>query len=332
MLLHEIFSLFGSIDLLLSEGFKDDMFKQYPEDVENKDFKAAITAYNSDPKLKEALKHAVKPQGNIAVSIKRRYPTAVDFVNLIKSLTDTAKEKEEYKQIKQGTASVGETDYWLIPCHTFKEAHEAAFKYAGNLPRLTKEEITNKYGIVTPKPATYYETDKTPAEFLEYMKNEDRFFMAPSWCVAADDYYFTERYNLETSEDETPLCYVFISKKYPNVRFCIALIRNNKQSHNIFYENEKMKITYDVDLNEVRDPWQIGGGISPKETGLKMMRLAFGNKINKVIKDICSIKTKIISFSKLKNGKEFFSKVNNVPSISGSFDKLTKRREYVFIF
>ena len=61
MLLHEIFSLFESIDLLLREGFKDDMYHQYPEAKDNDDFNNAIKAFNSDPKLKEALKHKVKP-------------------------------------------------------------------------------------------------------------------------------------------------------------------------------------------------------------------------------------------------------------------------------
>ena len=221
MLLHEIFSLFGSLDdYLLMEGFKDDMFKQYPEDVENKDFKAAIASYNSDPKLKEALKHTIKPQGNIAVSIKRQCPTGADFVKLIDSLIKNAKDKQEYKQLKQGTVSAGETDYWMIPCHTFKELHEAAFKYTGNLPRLSNDEIESKYNIAVPEEATHYETSDSPAEFLEKMKNQNRFFMAPSWCVAANKDYFDD-YELETSKNEQPLCYVFISKKYPNVRFYV---------------------------------------------------------------------------------------------------------------
>lgn len=79
------------------EGFRDDMYRQYPEDKDNDDFNNAIKAFNSDPKLKEALKHKVKPQGNIAVSIKRQYPTGADFIKLINSLISNAKDKEEYK-------------------------------------------------------------------------------------------------------------------------------------------------------------------------------------------------------------------------------------------
>ena len=264
MLLHEIFSLFGSLDdYLLTEGFKDDMFKQYPEDVENKDFKAAIASYNSDPKLKEALKHAIKPQGNIAVSIKSKYPTGADFVKLINSLIKNAKDREEYKQLKQGTTSVGETDYWMIPCHTFEELRKAAFMYGGNLPRLSNKEIWNEYGIKAPKSATHYETDKTPEEFLEFMKKENRFFMTPSWCIAGSEKgqeYFND-YELTTEKGEKPLCYIFISKKYPNVRFCITLIKDSKETGNNSYDNDKIiiPIINKFSLDEVRDPWQIGG-------------------------------------------------------------------------
>ena len=65
-----------------------------------------------------------------------------------------------------------------------------------------------------------------------------------------------------------------------------------------------------------------------------MMKLTFGSsKVDEIIKSISfsrKPKAKIILFSELENGKEFFFEVHNVPSISGSFDKLTKRREYVF--
>ena len=313
MLLHEIFSLFESIDHLISEGFKDDMFKQYPEDVENKDFKAAITAYNSDPKLKEALKHAVKPQGNIAVSIKKQCPTGADFITLINSLISNAKDKEEYKQLKQGTVSAGETDYWMIPCHTFKEAHDAAFKYAGNLPRLSKEEITNKYGIDTPQPGTFYNTNKTPEEFLEYMKNEDRFFMAPSWCVAADDYYFTERYNLATEPHEKPKCYIIISKKYPNVRFCITL-----EGDGLTIEGDA--ICRKAKLQEVRDPWQIGG--TKKKAGLEMMSALFGeNEVKKILQKVQNL-VGHKKISDIVNGESLFENNLNIVKLDKPFSNL----------
>ena len=315
MLIHEIFSLFESIDLLLSEGFKDDMFKQYPEDAENKDFKAAITAYNSDPKLKEALKHAVKPQGNIAVSIKRQYPTGADFVKLINSLISNAEDKEEYKQIKQGTVSAGETDYWMIPCHTFDETHNAAFKYVGNLPRLTKKEITNKYGIDTPQSGTFYNTNKTPAEFLEYMKNEDKFFMAPSWCIAANNEHFDD-HNLITSKDEKALCYVIISKKYPNVRFCITL----KCSEAIL----KGDFVYQkAEIGEVRDTWQIGGS-EKIETGLEMMRLAFGEAETEKITQKILAGTVRRKLSNIVDGQLMFYENENIDEITSPMLNLKK--------
>lgn len=326
MYLQEILSLFSSLDSLILEGFKDDMYRLYPEEKENPKFKAAIERYNSDPKLKEALKRAIKPQGNIAVSIKKQYPSGIKFINLIDSLIKKEEEKQEYREIKKGNSNVNETDYWIIPCRTFKEAHAAAFKYAGNLPRLSNDEIKRKYNILVPEEATYYETSDSPAKFLKKMKNENRFFMTPSWCVAANQDYF-DTYKLKTSEDENPLCYVFISKKYPNVRFCVVLGSTDNEMivDDISYEDKKIKITTvnKISLREIRDPWQIGGGDTIK-TGLEMMKLAFGSKIDKVIKDICheSGTTEIISFSELKDGSKVFYEVHNVPSINCSFDSL----------
>ena len=312
MLHREIFSLFESIDHLISEGFKDDMFKQYPEDAENKDFKAAITAYNSDPKLKEALKHAVKPQGNIAVSIKSKYPSGADFVKLIDSLIKNAKEREEYNQLKKGTSSAGETDFWLIPCHTFEEAHEAAFKYTGKLPILTKKEITNKYGIETPEAATSFKTNQTPAEFLEYMKKEDRFFIVPTWCIAANERYFNKRYKLATNPDEKVKCYIIISKKYPNVRFCITL-----EDAEFTIENDM--IYKKAKLQEVRDPWQIGG---VTKTGIEMMSLAFGeNKVKKLLQNALNFghEQKI---SNIVDGELLLHANNNIVKIDKPFPNL----------
>lgn len=221
------------------------MYHQYPEAKDNEKFNNAIKVFNDNQKIKDAVKKKIRVN-NIAKGIKNAYPTAgefVDFINtVISELTTKEQEREEYKQIKQGTASIGETDYWMIPCHTFKEAHDAAFKYVGNLPRLTKEEITNKYGIETPRPGSFYSTNKTPEEFLEFMKTEDNFFMTPSWCNTADDYYFNEKYNLTTKPHENPKCYIFISKKYPNVRFCVTLKKEKEKVADIKGEEIEISI------------------------------------------------------------------------------------------
>ena len=328
MRIFEVNDFLNRFNAFLLESFKQDMYHQYPEAKDNEKFNNAIKVFNNNQKIKEVVKKKISLNGNIAKSIKNAYPTAGEFVELINTvineLTTKEEEREEYNQIKQGTASIGETDYWLIPCHTFEEAHEAAFKYAGNLPRLTKEEITNKYGIETPRPASFYNTNKTPEEFLEYMKNEDKFFMAPSWCISADDYYFNERYNLTTKPHENPKCYIFISKKYPNVRFCVTLKKEKEKVADIKGGEIEVSIK-ETKLDEVRDTWQIGGA-DIKDVGLDMMKLAFGQqKIDEVMKDIRhTIKSETVSISKLENGELLLFKANNIPSISGSFDNLTK--------
>ena len=331
MRIFEVNDFLNRFNAFLLESFKQDMYHQYPEAKDNEKFNNAIKLFNDNQKIKEAVKKKINVN-NIAKGIKNAYPTAdkfVEFINtVISELTTKEREREEYKQLKQGTASAGETDYWMIPCHTFKEVHDAAFKYVGNLPRLTKEEITNKYGIVTPKPATFYKTNKTPAEFLEYMKNEDNFFMAPSWCIAANKEFF-EGYELETSENEKPLCYVFISKKYPNVRFCVVLIKEDKPLKEIL-QGEKIKITNNpYILDEVRDPWQIGGEDIIK-VGSEMMKLAFGPKVDETIKDICSSpesEITTLSFSELEDGERFFFNDKKNPFINGSFNNLTNGHE-----
>ena len=300
MLLHEIFSLFKSLDNLLSEGFKDDMYNQYPEAKDNDEVNKAIKTFNTNNKIKDAVKKKINVNGNIAKSIKNVYSTADKFVKFIntvsKELTTKEQEREEYKQLKQGTASMGETDYWLIPCHTFKEAHAAASRYTGDLPRLSKEEITNKYGINTPKQATFYRTGKTPADFLEYLKNEDRFFVAPSWCVAADERYFNVRYNLKTKPDEKAKCYIVISKKYPNVRFCVVLDDSCSAAtlkDGLVYQKAKIK--------ELRDPWQIGAD-NEVVAGKEMMKAAFGeNEAKKILQKISDMGS--MKLSDAVNGK-----------------------------
>ena len=323
MLLHEIFSLFESLDVLLSEGFKDDMFKQYPNDKENPKFIKAINDYNSDPKLKEALKHIVKPQGNIAVSVKKQYPTGTDFVNLINSLIKKAKDRQEYKEIKKDSSDVNEADYWIIPCHTFEELHKAAFMYGGNLPRLNNEEISKQYEIEVPEEGTYYETEDTPEEFLNYMKEEDRFFMAPSWCVAANKEYF-DGYKLKTEKTEKPLCYVFISKKYPNVRFCVVFgCGGDSEDLKLVKKDNDVVIKDTIKIREIRDTWQIGGD-DKIDCGLGMMKYAFGYKIKNIIDNLLEERDEkiLMKTSDIKYGEQFFSHNEHITTIYGDFSNL----------
>ena len=60
-----------------------------------------------------------------------------------------------------------------------------------------------------------------------------------------------------------------------------------------------------------------------------MMKLAFGPKVDEVIKDISSSESEIktISFSELKNGERFFFYDNKNPSINGSFNNLINGHE-----
>lgn len=321
MYLQEILSLFSSIDSLILEGFKDDMYRLYPEEKENSKFGEAIKVFNSNNKIKEAIKKQVPSGGNLAASIKKQFPIGEDFINLVNDLlselNEKEKEREEYRNIKQGNFSGSEMDFWLIPCHTFDELHEAAFKYTGNLPRLSNEEITNEYNIKAPKPATKYRTQETPEEFLERMKKEDRFFMTPSWCVAANESYF-ETYNLHTEKNEKPRCYVIISKRYPNVRFCITLKCTNKRIiRDKKVDNYVIQDGSFNELGEVRDPWQIG---DKTDAGLKMIALAFGNTIEKALKNIKSdIIKNSMQISQLEKSDDFIKNIDK--SLIESLDK-----------
>lgn len=287
----------------MNEGFKDDMYRLYPDAKDDSSFNNAIKDYNSsDNKIKELVKRKISINGNVAKSIKELYPNAEDFVKFIDSLTQSIKDKEEYKEIKKGNAKSNSKDFWLIPCHTSEEAHKAASMYSGGLPRLSNEEIEKEYGIKAPKSATMYKTDKTPEEFLEIMKNEKRFFMTPSWCVAGSEngsYYF-DRYQLNTKQNEPAKMYVIISKAFPNVRFAITLKQNM-----ICRDNG---IDMEGKIGECRDTWQTG---DKQETGLRMMRAMFGKDvIDKIINDILSkisvkdINNKIVDVDKISGMRE----------------------------
>ena len=327
------------------------MYRLYPKAKDDEKFNNAIKIFNSnennikDAVKREIIKSDIEIKGNIAKAIKDKFPNSSSFVTFIKRLSkklkrektlSIKKQKEleqnkshqlmvkannEYKQIVAGKLNASPTDYWMIPCRTFEELRSATGKYTGKLPKLGKGRITKEYGIITPQPGSSYGTNKTPEEFLEFMKTEDDFFMAPTWCVAANKSYFDD-YKLQTSKDENPRCYVFISKKYPNVRFCVTLKKGNEKIADIKGENIQIS-TKEIVLDEVRDSWQIGG-LSKINVGLQMMRYAFGSqKINEVIKDICgTIKTEIIPFSELKDGESLFFESDNISSISTSFDSL----------
>lgn len=325
MLYHEIFSLFESLDILLSEGFKDDMFNQYPEDKENPKFKEAISAYNSNPKIKEVLKRIVKPQGNIAVSIKKQYPTGTDFINLIADIVEKEKDRELYNSAKAGNYQGDVKDFWLIPCRTFEDVHDTIYKYTGKLPRLTNEEIKAKYNVNTPPPAEFYKTDKSPEEFLEMMKKENRFYIRPSWCIAYGRQYFN-LYHLKTNADEKPRCYVLISKVYPNIRFCITLWHGDIKEKVIEGSQLFSQKVNVLKLKEVRDPWQIGGA-NEIDTGLKMLELAFGkDKVDNLIKSITYRKElsnrRAINLNRIQVAKKTFYGEENLTELNQNFSRL----------
>lgn len=329
MLVHEIFSLFESLDILLSEGFKDDMFNQYPDDKENPKFKNAISTYNSNPKIKEALKRIVKPQGNIALSIKKQYPTGTDFINLISDIVKKEEDRELYNSAKAGNYQGDVKDFWLIPCRTFEDVHNTIYKYTGKLPRLTNNEIKAKYNEKTPEAAEFYETDKSPEEFLEIMKKEDRFYMRPSWCIAYGKHHF-DHYHLETTEGEKPKCYVLISKAYPNVRFCISLWSGDVKENVIEGNKLFLQKANVIKLAEVRDPWQTGG-FDRVERGLKMLELAFGkDKIDNFIKSITYRKEigdkEVRNFNRMQVAKKTFYEEENLTELNQNFSRL-KRSE-----
>ena len=349
MRIFEVNNFLNRFNAFLLESFKDDMYRLYPEQKDNMDFKDAITFFNTHKQVKDGIKKMIKDDeniessGNLADDIKKKFDTGEKFIAAVTNLLDvlnTSIEKgkkksygwkkqigQEYAKILQAVKAgqepdVDDTDFWLIPCRTYEELHGVSQKYTGILPILSRDKIESEYGVEVPKEATHYKTSRTPEWFLEYMKKQTNFFMDPSWCVAKNERYFNG-YKLETPKDEKPRCYVLISKKYPNVRFCITLRTEEKALKEIFYKEEKIKVSNPpYTLSEVRDPWQIGGS-DPRKTGLKMMELAFGQqKIDKIIKDICSPETKMVPFSELEDGTNIFFKASDIQSISSPFNNL----------
>ena len=354
MRIFEINDFLNRLNAFLLESFKEDMYRVYSKDEETHDeetddekiddavFDNAIKTFNNNQQVKNTIKKEIEPGGYLAGQIKKKYKTKKKFVDAISDLLDKfnkgvekGKSKDydgknevsqEYAEIQKAIKAgeepdVDDKDFWVIPCRTYKQLHSVAQKYTGILPMLSRDEIQSEYDINVPEKASYYETSKTPEQFLEYMKNQTNFFMDPSWCIVKNEDFF-DRYGLKARENEKPKCYVFISKKYPNVRFCLTLKNIDVVIKNIFCKERKIEFSFKYDINEVRDPWQIGGP-DEKETGLQMMRLAFGKqKIDDVIKDISSPKTKMTPFSELKDGTYLFLDNSNDSFISASFDSL----------
>lgn len=192
-------------------------------------------------------------------------------------------------------------DFFVYPCHTFEEAHSAAFSHTGSLERLSNNKIKKKYKINVPEPANYYKTNKTPAEFLDFLKSAP-FFMSPSWCVTANKNHW-DVYNLSTEKNEQPKCYIIISKAYPNVRFCIVLNEERKVCN---IGSDSVTMINSMSIREFRDPWQIGGGNSMVDVGKNMMDLAF-NK-NNYVENIIKESKNNIKFKDIVDGKEMFKR------------------------
>lgn len=327
MRIFEVNSFLNRFNAFLLESFKEDMYNLYPKAKNDDEFNKAIKIFNSnenkirDAVKKEIITSGIEIKGNIAKAIKNKCSDAASFISLIKTLSEklekektasTRKREEleqseshrlkvkrdnEYRRIMSGKLDVPATDYWLIPCHTFEEAHEAASKYAGNLPKLSKEKITEKYGIDTPEAANFFKTKQSPKDFLEFMKNENKFFIVPTWCVAAGAGYFNNTYKLATKPDEKAKCYIIISKKYPNVRFCLTL----KGKKAVLKDGIVNEIGV---IGELRDPWQIGGS-ETERVGKEMMKLAFGeDEVEKILQKVLDLGS--IKLSDVVDGKSMF--------------------------
>lgn len=118
----------------------------------------------------------------------KSFPNPQDLIEYIvgvqQSFVEKDQQNKEKKQRKEQAEKVS-GDFYVYPCHTFEEAHSAAFSHIGSLERLSNGEIKKKYKIKVPVPASFYRTTKSPAEMLEFMKTAP-FFMSPSWCVTAN--------------------------------------------------------------------------------------------------------------------------------------------------
>lgn len=307
---------------ILFESFKNDLFAAYNKSgvavEQNHKVLTAIQIFNGNNLIKDKVKQDLKNPPNIAQALVKSFPDPQDLVNYINNVQQEFVEKEqqnkEKKQRKEQAAVVSE-DLFVYPCHTFKEAHSAAFSHTGSLKRLSNSQIKNKYGIDVPEPARFYKTDKSPAEFLEFMKTAP-FFMNPSWCVAANEDYWDE-YDLSTEKKESPKCYIIISKQYPNVRFCITLEKKNELGK---INSDSVTQVEIPTIEEFRDPWQIGGGDSTAEIGKEMADFAFGK--SKVIENITAGITTTTKFKDIVYGNSLFRKCTDLTSWTIDLPKL----------
>lgn len=306
---------------VLFESFKSDLFAAYNKNgipvEQNQKVLAAIQLFNNNNLIKNKVKQDLKNPPNIAQALVKTFPNPSDLINYISGVQQGFAEKERQNaEKKQRTyaASTASDDFFIYPCHTFEEAHSAAFSHTGNLERLSNKEIKKKYGVNVPEPATFYKTDKSPSEFLEFMKSAP-FFMNPTWCITADKDNW-DVYCLTTEKEERPRCYIIISKHYPNVRFCIAL---GQDGENAVINSDSITMPFFVD--ELRDPWQIGGA-KKIETGKEMIDLAF-NK-NKVIENIAGDKPMniVIKFKDIINGYKLFSGRQDLTSWTADLPRL----------
>lgn len=310
---------------ILFESFKNDLFAAYnksgvPVDQNHKVL-TAIQIFNGNNLIKDKVKQDLKNPPNIAQALVKSFPDPQDLVNYINNVQQNFAEKEqqnkEKKQRKEQAAAISD-DLFIYPCHTFKEAHSAAFSHTGSLKRLSNSQIKNKYGIDVPEPARFYETDKSPAEFLEFMKTAP-FFMNPSWCVTANKDYWDE-YELSTEKKESPKCYIIISKQYPNVRFCITLDEETTAANKI--NSDSVTQVKTPNIEEFRDPWQIGGGDLSVEAGKEMAGLAFGK--SEAIENIINGKiTTTIKFKDIVYGSKLFRKCADLGSWTADLPKLS---------
>lgn len=349
MRIFEVNNFLNRFNTFLLESFKEDMYRVYSKDEEtnDEDFDNAIKTFNNNQQVKDGIKKMIEPGGYLAGQIKKKFTSRKEFVDAVSKLLDEFNkglEKgenknydgkneigQEYAEIQQAIkdgkkTNVSETDFWLIPCRTYEQVHSVAQKYTGNLPILSRDEIKKRYDVLVPGDAQHYDDKMTPEEFFEWAKNEDKFFMDPSWCVAKDKNWF-DSYDLEVGDDEWPKCYVVISKLYPNLRFCIKT--SNVHGYKIHFIEDgyiKVKIVH-VDIDEIRDPWQIGGFDEKVDFGLDVMELAFGeNKIDELI-DYIKDKNKTVKVESktddLQDGNNYFSYNSYIKVINSDFTNLT---------
>ena len=349
MRIFEVNDFLNRFNTILLESFKEDMYRVYSKDEKTNDanFDNAIKTFNNNQYVKNAIKKMFKPGGYLAGQIKEKFKTKQEFVDAVSELLDEfnkgvekGKNKnydgknevsQEYIEIQQAIKDgkdpdVSETDFWVIPCRTYEQVHSVAQKYTGNLPILSRKEIKERYGVEVPINVQQYNKKMLPIECFEWLKYEDRFFMDPSWCVAKDKSWFSS-YDLEVGDDEQPKCYVVISKLYPNLRFCIKT--SNVHGYKIRFIEDgyiKAKIIR-VDIDEIRDPWQMGGFDEKVNFGLNVMELAFGeNKIDELI-DHIKDKNKTVNVESktddLQDGNNYFSYNSYIKVVKSDFSNLT---------